>query len=107
MICPFCEHPEHRVVESRVADSLGFLPESVSVTSVADSDYLDFTAVSDNADEAALWANTWANAYVETKQADAADSQCDMQIGIDHRRKCEQIQRAEMRWKFQADFPLD
>ncbi len=67
-------------VESRVGESLGFLPDTVSITSVADSDYLDFTATSDTADEAALWANTWADAYVETKQTEAADS---IQTSID------------------------
>ncbi len=68
-------------VESRVRESLGFLPKSsVSITSVADSDYLDFTATTDDAAAAALWANTWANAYVETKQTEAADS---IQTSID------------------------
>lgn len=61
-------------VESRVAEALGFLPETVTISSVADSDFLDFTATANEADKAADWSNTWAEAYVETKQLEARSS---------------------------------
>lgn len=62
------------LVEQAVINTLGFLPRTVRVAAVPDSDYLDFTATATNPDNAALWANTWAETYVTTKQQEAAAS---------------------------------
>ncbi len=61
-------------VESQVEEALGFLPKTVSISAVADSDFLDFTATANDPDKAAEWANVWATAYVETKQLEARSS---------------------------------
>ncbi len=61
-------------VENKVEETLGFLPATVTISSVADSDYLDFTATANEPEKSAEWANTWATAYVETKQTEARSS---------------------------------
>ncbi|MEZ5374949.1 MAG: polysaccharide biosynthesis tyrosine autokinase [Acidimicrobiales bacterium] len=61
-------------VEARVEELLGFLPRGIGITAVADSDYLDFTATANTPEKSAEWANTWATAYVETKQNEARSS---------------------------------
>ncbi len=68
-------------VEAKVEETLGFLPNTVSISSVADSDYLDFTATANEPGRSAEWANTWATAYVETKQTEARSS-IDTQIAV-------------------------
>lgn len=60
-------------VRGEVVSQLGRDPE-VGVTGDADSDVLWFEGCGSTADEATLYANTWANVYVATKQQQAADS---------------------------------
>ncbi len=60
-------------VRLQVVDELGAEPE-VAVTAEDSSDAIRFTATADDADEAALAANTWAEIYVETKREEATTS---------------------------------
>ncbi|MEZ5411918.1 MAG: polysaccharide biosynthesis tyrosine autokinase [Acidimicrobiales bacterium] len=59
-------------VEASVRDELGDLPD-VAITADTDADVLEFTARAVTADEAAAFANTWANKYIEAKRAAAVD----------------------------------
>ncbi len=62
--------------EQRVEEILGFVPKdgAVRVTGLSSADVLEFTSTAGTADDAAEWANGWAKAYVQTKQASAAES---------------------------------
>lgn len=62
--------------EDRVEQILGFVPEptQVKVSGLSTADVLEFTATAGTPEEAAEWANAWADAYVLTKQANASDS---------------------------------
>ncbi len=57
-------------VEARVESTLGTVP-SVRVTADSTADVLSFRATAATADDAATYANAWANAYIETKQDEA------------------------------------
>lgn len=60
-------------VRSDVEAQLGEEPE-IEITADDESDSLRFTATAGNADDAALFANTWAEVYVEYKRREATDS---------------------------------
>ncbi len=60
--------------EMRVEAILGFVPENVDVNGLSTADVLEFSATAPTADEAADWANGWAEAYVLTKQENASQS---------------------------------
>mgnify|MGYP002630301609 CR=1 FL=1 len=53
--------------EQRVRDELGFVPD-VSIRASDDADAIVFTARADSAEDAALHANTWAQAFTDLKQ---------------------------------------
>ncbi len=60
-------------VRGEVVSQLGVDPD-VAVTGDADSDVLWFRGCGSTAEDSTLYANTWANVYVATKQQQAADS---------------------------------
>ncbi len=60
-------------VRSRVEAQLGLAPD-VAVSGAADSDALWFRGCGSTATNAALYSNTWAGVYVDTKQEQAAES---------------------------------
>ncbi len=88
--------------EARVAEALGFLPTDEMVISGIDSaDVLEFSARAANPDEAALYANTWAEAYVATKQLEAQASITAAVDQLEDRLGALQDERVEIR------IPLD
>ena len=58
------------VVEGLVEDELGRLPK-VAISSESDADVLVFRATASMADDAALFANTWAEKYIQVKREEA------------------------------------
>jgi capsular exopolysaccharide synthesis family protein len=61
--------------ESLVAERLGFLPDDeVLIGGIDSADVLEFTGTAASPDDAAIWPNAWAEAYVETKQIEAEGS---------------------------------
>jgi uncharacterized protein involved in exopolysaccharide biosynthesis len=61
--------------ESLVAERLGFLPDDeVLISGIDSADVLEFTGTASRPDDAAIWSNAWAEAYVETKQIEAEGS---------------------------------
>ena len=88
--------------EARVAEALGFLPTDEMVISGIDSaDVLEFSARAANPDDAALYANTWAEAYVATKQLEAQASITAAVDQLEDRLTALQDERVEIR------IPLD
>ena len=64
---------ESDAVEELVGSALGVTPH-VTVTTSRQSDILAFTATSTDAADAALYADTWAEKYVEVKRAEAVEN---------------------------------
>ncbi|MEM7324800.1 MAG: polysaccharide biosynthesis tyrosine autokinase [Actinomycetota bacterium] len=60
-------------VQTNVEAELGLTP-NVAVTGASDSDALFFRGCGSTAADAALYANTWASVYTDTKQVQAAES---------------------------------
>lgn len=62
--------------EARVEGILGFVPASgdIKVSGLSSADVLEFSATAPTPEEAAEWANGWAEAYVVTKQSNATQS---------------------------------
>lgn len=61
---------ESDTVERLVIDALGGLPR-VNISSDGDADVLVFSASAGNAENAALFANTWADKYIQVKREEA------------------------------------
>lgn len=84
--------------EILVIEELGFLPDKqVSISGVDSADVLEFTAVAADPADAALWANTWAEAYVSTKQIEAEASITSAVEQLEDRLATLQAQRQETR----------
>lgn len=60
-------------VRSQVESQLGLVPK-VKIAAAEAADAIDFTGTGPTADDAAAYANTWAQVYVEVKRQQAADS---------------------------------
>ncbi|MGH1489336.1 MAG: polysaccharide biosynthesis tyrosine autokinase [Acidimicrobiales bacterium] len=88
------------LVRGAVVSDLGLDPE-VRVTGDADSDVLWFRGCGATADQGALYSNTWAGTYVDTKQQQAAGSISSAVDGFQDRIAELRIRRQETR------LPLD
>ncbi len=84
--------------EARVSEALGFLPsDQVAIRGLDSADVLEFSAVAADPTDAARFANTWAEAYVSSKQAGAAASITSAVERLESRLQELQTQRTQVR----------
>lgn len=82
-------------IEAEIEARLGSVPD-IAVSARSDADLLEFTATAAAAEEAAQIANTWAEVYVDEKQAEALSSITSASEQLAQRLADLQAQRVEL-----------